>query len=77
MLEYSHNHKTIAELKVWHETWQTIIVEKQPALEEEKWVITKIENNNLYYSVLPEEAYNERLSMDFCHNYNIQGGCMI
>lgn len=56
-VSYKIKYNEMLQGKVWHEIEQKIIVEKQPGLENKKWIITMIENNNPYYSVLPEEIY--------------------
>lgn len=56
-VSYKIKYNEMLQGKVWNEIEQKIIVEKQTDLEREKWVITKIENNNPYYSVLPLMHY--------------------
>lgn len=57
-VSYTIKYNEMLQGKVWHEIQQKIIVEKPSNSQQENWVITKIENNNPYYSVLPDEVYH-------------------
>jgi len=57
VISYKIKYNEMLQGKEWDEIKQKIIVEKQAGLVEDKWVITKIENNSPFYSVLPGESY--------------------
>lgn len=53
---YSLGYKEMLQGQVWNEMEQKVTISKEVTSESSHWLITNVENNQSYYSVIPDEA---------------------